>query len=141
MNIIIAKSDYFSETKNLSKNNHLRKKWASDQFKYALQIWPLLKKMEFLQFYDKSVCISYQRASAEVFPLNSEYKDNIICSWKLPSEKVPFIGKKRPGILADICYLQLLSTPVWKNWKLEKLVCGFFAVGQFTVKKNSVRLN
>ena len=30
------------------KKNHVCKKWASDQFQYTMQIWPHLKKVEFL---------------------------------------------------------------------------------------------
>ena len=47
-NTKITKSDYMSKTKNQTKKNHLCEKWASSQFKSTLQIWPRLKKFEFL---------------------------------------------------------------------------------------------
>ena len=37
-----------SQKLRIEKKNHLSKKWASGQFQSTLQIWPLLKKVEFL---------------------------------------------------------------------------------------------
>ena len=43
----MIKSGYIWKTKNCTKN-HLCKIWASGQFKYTIEIWQLLKKVEFL---------------------------------------------------------------------------------------------
>ena len=43
----MIKSGYIWKTKNCTKN-HLCKIWASGQFKYTIEIWQVLKKVEFL---------------------------------------------------------------------------------------------
>ena len=42
------KIDHISKTKNHTEKVIHAKKWAPDQFKSTLQIWPVLKKVEFL---------------------------------------------------------------------------------------------
>ena len=46
-NTKITKSDYISKAKNFTKKSKMQK-WMPGQFQSTLQIWPLLKKVEFL---------------------------------------------------------------------------------------------